>query len=85
MDCDIFVTTSSERCVVFRYSSKPSNNSATGIFYILENPSNYYDTLLNDKDIMGHFKKEISLHKRGKLTPYSLSEKDFLDEGDYHE
>lgn len=32
-DCDIFVTTSSEKCVVFRYSDNPSDNRAVGLEY----------------------------------------------------
>lgn len=32
-NCDIFVTTSSEKCVVFRYSDVPWDNRAVGLEY----------------------------------------------------
>lgn len=52
---DIFVTTSSEKCVVFRYSDRPSDNRAVGIDTMKDFPKNYL-SILNDEEIMGNFK-----------------------------
>lgn len=43
-DCDIFVTTSSEKCVVFRYSNEPWDNRAVGLeLYQLTDTYNFED------------------------------------------
>ena len=52
-DCDIFVTTSSEQCVVFRYSDEPSDNRAVDIEWI--STSERFKDIYNDEEIMNNF------------------------------
>lgn len=53
-DCDIFVTTSSEQCVIFRYSDRPSDNRAIDIETMRYFPQNY-QIYLDDEEIMSNF------------------------------
>lgn len=54
-DCDIFVATSTEPCIIFRYSDRPSDNRVLGL-NMLRMFAPAYDQFLYDDELMCYFK-----------------------------